>query len=341
MSPISNPLLRIATRKSPLALWQAEFIRARLIALHPGLKVDLVPMSTRGDKILDTPLAKVGGKGLFVKELETALLNGEADLAVHSTKDVPMELPEGLSLDVICERASPFDALVLSQTLASSYDSQKANERPLAMIPLGALVGTSSLRRQCQLAYARPDLTFRSLRGNVNTRLRKLDEGEFDVIILAAAGLERLGFSDRIFSYADVDILLPAVGQGALSLELRADDRDTLSLLQPLHHEATAQCVYAERAMNRRLNGGCQVPIAGYATLDSGSLHIRGRVGSIDGERLLQSEQSVQLATDNVFGETENRYVEATEVGQKVAELLLDDGAEAILAQAYVLNGSN
>ena len=322
-------------------MWQAEYIRNRLIALHPNLQVDLVPMSTRGDKILDTPLAKVGGKGLFVKELETALINGDADLAVHSTKDVPMELPAGLSLDVICERANPFDAVVLSQQLLSKNDPQLENEQALPMIPAGAVVGTSSLRRQCQMAYARPDLTFKSLRGNVNTRLNHLDQGEFDVIILAAAGLERLGFGERIFAFVAAETLLPAVGQGALSIELRTDDNETHSLLRSLHHEPTAHCVYAERAMNRSLNGGCQVPIAGYATLDGGVLNLRGRVGAIDGTRLLQANRSVHFSEVKQVSESSHTYENAEALGHEVANLLLEDGAEALLSQAYGLNRSD
>ena len=243
-------IIRIATRKSPLALWQAEYIQQRLLELNPGLQVELVKMVTQGDKILDTPLAKVGGKGLFVKELEVGMLNGDADIAVHSMKDVPVEFPAGLHLAVICEREDPRDAFV-SNRFTSIED-----------LPHGATVGTSSLRRQCQLRAWRPDLKISDLRGNVNTRLAKLDEGKYDAIILASAGLIRLGFSDRIRAFLDTDICLPAIGQGAVGVECRVDDERINALLEPLNHERTHTCVMAERAMNHRLEGGCQVPIA-------------------------------------------------------------------------------
>ena len=239
-------------------------------------------MSTRGDKILDAPLAKVGGKGLFVKELETALLDGRADIAVHSTKDVPMQLPAGLVLPVICQREDPFDALVLPSIQG---DKLLHTITKITDLPKGYTIGTSSLRRQCQLQQRRPDLQFKALRGNVNSRLTKLDNGEFDAIILAAAGLVRLGFADRINFHLPVDWMLPAVAQGALSIECRDDDTDTQALIRPLNDAVSALSVTAERAMNRCLNGGCQVPIAGFAQLNEAGdgLQLEGRVGAVDG----------------------------------------------------------
>ncbi len=304
--------IRIATRKSPLALWQAEFIKAELEKHHPGIQVELLGIKSRGDKILDVPLAKVGGKGLFVKELEHALLAKEADIAVHSMKDVPMEFPEGLGLPVICEREKPFDAFV-----SNRYDSLDA-------LPQGAVVGTSSLRRETQIRAYRPDLEIRFLRGNVNTRLAKLDAGEYDAIILAAAGLMRLQMEDRIRALISDELCLPAGGQGAVGVECRLDDQRVLDLLKPLHHQPTAYCVLAERAMNRRLEGGCQVPIAGYATLNAAgdSLHLRGLVGRPDGSLVLRGE---------VRGP-----VEACEaLGVQLAEELLAKGAGAILREVY------
>ena len=270
--------LRIATRKSPLALWQAEHIKARLINLYPQLTVELVTFTTQGDKILDTPLAKIGGKGLFVKELEVAMLDGRADIAVHSMKDVPMEFPEGLQLGVICQRENPRDAFVSNQYI------------DLDDLPEGAVVGTSSLRRQCQIQQQRPDLVIKSLRGNVQTRLAKLDAGEYDAIILAAAGLLRMEMDDRISAYMPPEVSLPAGGQGALGIEWRTDDELVKRLLAPLHHEVTAQCVLAERALNRRLQGGCQVPIACYAEYRGEQLWLRGLVGSLDGQQILRTE---------------------------------------------------
>ncbi|MCG9481711.1 hydroxymethylbilane synthase [Acinetobacter pittii] len=302
--------LKIATRQSPLALWQAEYIRARLQELHPDLTVELVKFVTQGDKILDTPLAKIGGKGLFVKELEAALLDGRADLAVHSMKDVPMALPEGLTLAVICEREDPFDAFVSNQF------------EKFADLPQGAKVGTSSLRRKSQILKQRPDLQIIDLRGNVGTRLAKLDEGQYDAIILASAGLKRLGLSERIRHCLTPDISLPAVGQGALGLECRAADQDVLALIQPLLHEETDVCVRAERAFNAYLEGGCQVPIAGYATLQNGQIHIEGRVGSADGQTLLRAE-----LTD----EANN----AQQLGENLARNLLDQGAGELLKALY------
>ncbi|WP_218949541.1 MULTISPECIES: hydroxymethylbilane synthase [unclassified Acinetobacter] len=303
-------ILKIATRQSPLALWQAEHIRARLEALHANLKVELVTFVTQGDKILDTPLAKIGGKGLFVKELEAALLDGRADLAVHSMKDVPMALPEGLSLAVICEREDPLDAFV-SNTY-NSFDE----------LPQGAKVGTSSLRRKCQILKQRPDLEIIDLRGNVGTRLSKLDAGNYDAIILASAGLKRLGLAERIRHTLEPVVSLPAVGQGALGLECRSQDQTVLDLILPLMHTETNACVRAERAFNAYLEGGCQVPIAGYATLENGQIHLEGRVGSVDGQTLLKAQQ---------VGFPE----QAEQLGVKLAQDLLAQGAGEILKALY------
>ncbi|MGR2827260.1 hydroxymethylbilane synthase [Acinetobacter sp. 1124_18A] len=302
--------LKIATRQSPLALWQAEYIRARLQELHPDLTVELVKFVTQGDKILDTPLAKIGGKGLFVKELEAALLDGRADLAVHSMKDVPMALPEGLTLAVICEREDPLDAFVSNQF------------EKFADLPQGAKVGTSSLRRKSQILKQRPDLQIIDLRGNVGTRLAKLDDGQYDAIILASAGLKRLGLSERIRHCLTPDISLPAVGQGALGLECRAADQHVLALIQPLLHEETDVCVRAERAFNAYLEGGCQVPIAGYATLQNGQIHIEGRVGSADGQTLLRAELTDEASN-------------AQQLGENLARNLLDQGAGELLKALY------
>ncbi len=302
--------IRIATRKSALALWQAEYVKARLEASHPGLKVSLVPMVSRGDKLLDAPLAKIGGKGLFVKELETALLENEADIAVHSMKDVPMEFPEGLGLYCICEREDPRDAFV-----SNHFDDLDA-------LPPGSVVGTSSLRRQAQLLARRPDLKIQFLRGNVNTRLAKLDAGEYDAIILAAAGLIRLGFGERIRSSISVDESLPAGGQGAVGIECRTTDSELHALLECLNHAPTATRVVAERALNKRLNGGCQVPIACYAVLEGEQLWLRGLVGQPDGTVLLRAEGRAPAA-------------DAEALGVQVAEALLDQGAEQILQAVY------
>ncbi len=302
--------LRIATRKSALAMWQAEHVKARLEALHPGLEVELLAMSTKGDKILDVPLAKVGGKGLFVKELESAMLEDRADIAVHSMKDVPMEFPEGLGLAVISEREDPTDAFVSNKY--TNFDD----------LPEGAVVGTSSLRRRCQISERRPDLKVDWLRGNVNTRLAKLDNGEYDAIILASSGLKRLGFHDRISTTIDDTISLPAAGQGALGIECRLADVDIIELIKPLTHEPSQTCVTAERAMNRRLEGGCQVPIAGYAVLEGDQLFVRGLVGEPDGSRILREE---------VRGPAD----QAEQLGIQLAEALLAQGAGKILESVY------
>ncbi|RUO32658.1 hydroxymethylbilane synthase [Aliidiomarina sanyensis] len=302
--------LTIATRKSALALWQAEHIKARLESLHPGLSVTLLPMSTRGDVILDTPLAKIGGKGLFVKELEVAMLEGRADIAVHSMKDVPVEFPEGLELATICTREDPRDAFV-----SNAYKS-------LADMPAGSVVGTCSLRRRCQIAEQFPHLVIRDLRGNVQTRLRKLDDGEFDAIILAASGLKRLELDKRITACLPVELSLPANGQGALGIECRSDDSRVKALLKPLEDEATRVCVLAERAMNRRLQGGCQVPIGAFAELHDGKIHLRGLVGDPDGARVVR---------DEIDGPAAN----FEDLGIQLAEKLLAQGAGDILAAVY------
>lgn len=302
--------LKIATRQSPLALWQANYVKDRLQQLYPDLTIELVPMVTKGDVILDSPLAKIGGKGLFVKELENALLNKEADIAVHSMKDVPMQFPEGLGLAVICQREDPRDAFV-----SHSY-------RTFAELPQGAVVGTSSLRRQCQLKALRPDLNIRSLRGNVGTRLSKLDNGDYDAIILASAGLIRLGLADRIASFIDVKQSLPAAGQGAVGIECRTNDMQVQALLAPLADAETTYCVRAERAMNNHLQGGCQVPIGGYAVLQQGQLYLRALVGDIDGSRIIRAEG--KSAVEN-----------AEVLGVKIAEQLLAQGADKILQAIY------
>lgn len=307
---MSVDIVRIATRKSPLALWQAEFVKAQLEHFHPNIKVELVTMVTKGDKILDTPLAKVGGKGLFVKELETAMLEGRADIAVHSMKDVPMDFPEGLGLDVICEREDPRDAFV-SNTF-----------KTLDELPAGSIVGTSSLRRQCQIRAARPDLIIRDLRGNVGTRLGKLDNGEYDAIILAAAGLIRLEMLERIASFIEPEQSLPAVGQGAVGIECRVEDERIKTLLAPLEHTETRQRVLAERALNKRLEGGCQVPIGSYCVIEGSNFWLRALVGSPDGSVMLTEEARGPLA-------------DAEKTAVVMADKLLNRGGREILQQVY------
>lgn len=302
--------VRIATRKSKLAMWQAEHIQARLSELYPTLNVELVPMSTKGDVILDTPLAKIGGKGLFVKELEAAMLDGRADLAVHSMKDVPVEFPPGLELHTICESEDPRDAFV-----SNHYQD-------LTQLPAGAVVGTCSLRRRCQIKEKFPQLEIKDLRGNVQTRLRKLDEGQFDAIILAASGLLRLELGHRITSCIPVEQSLPANGQGVLGIEVRSDDDDIKTLLEPLQCPQTRHRVLAERAMNRRLQGGCQVPIGAFAEIKDQRLYLRGLVGDPDGTEVLRDEVEGDLA-------------QAEELGVKLAEKLLAQGAGEILEAVY------
>ncbi|MDN4503067.1 hydroxymethylbilane synthase [Alteromonadaceae bacterium BrNp21-10] len=307
---MTDRVIRIATRQSALALWQAEFVKSALQAAHPGLQVTLVPMTTKGDQILDSPLAKVGGKGLFIKELEVAMQEDRADIAVHSMKDVPIEFPAGFSIHAICEREDPRDAFV-----SNHHDNLNA-------LPQGAIVGTSSLRRQVQIKKLRPDLKIKDLRGNVNTRLAKLDAGDYDAIILASAGLLRLEMPERIQEYIAAEVSLPAVGQGAVGIECRDDDHELIQLLAPLHHQATAQCVLAERALNKKLQGGCQVPIGSFAQLQDDTLHLRGFVGAIHDERILYADASAP-----------NTQSEA--LGLKVAQALIDQGAEELLQQAY------
>lgn len=308
MTPAITTPLRIATRESPLALWQAHHVKQLLQRHHPDLPVDIIGMTTRGDQLLDTSLAKIGGKGLFVKELEVALLDGRADIAVHSMKDLPMLLPEGLSLGAICEREDPSDALV-SDVYASLND-----------LPVGGRVGTSSLRRQCQLRAAYPHLKAVDLRGNVNTRLAKLEAGDYDAIILATAGLVRLRLADRIRQRLPTELFLPAAGQGAIGIECRREDRRILELLAPLDHAATRICIAAERAVNRHLDGSCEVPIAAYAELEGDQqMYLRARVGSPDGAQLLCDELRGSAAT-------------AEQLGVEVAERLLQRGARDILA---------
>ncbi len=300
-------LLRLATRKSPLALWQAEHEAAALRTYWPGLTVELVPLSTQGDQRLDSSLARIGGKGLFVKELEQALLEGHADCAVHSLKDVPVELPPGLELGVYLEREDPYDAWV-------------SNRYPqLTDAPNGARIGSASLRRQCQLRAWRPDLRVEVLRGNVNTRLKKLDANEYDGIILAAAGLRRLGFAARIAQVLAPELSLPAIGQGVLAIECREGDTAVLTLLTPLHHDATASCVAAERAFNLRLGGGCQAPVAAFAQWQGKHLRLQGLVGAVDGRRMLRAEQIGAGTTPAALG-------------KELADTLLRQGAAALLA---------
>ena len=302
--------LRIATRKSPLALWQAEHVKTRLMEAHEGLDVELVTFTTKGDKILDTPLAKIGGKGLFVKELETALLNGEADIAAHSIKDVPMEFPEGLFLATILEREEPCDAFV-----SNKIDS-------IQKLPIGATVGTCSLRRKSQLLHKRPDIKIKDLRGNVNSRLKKLDNGDYDAIILACAGLVRLEMTDRIKQRISSSWILPAVGQGAVGLEAREGDDEVLELISVLNHTDTSDRIKAERALNKRLQGGCQVPIASYAMLDGDTLHLQALVGEPDGSLIIE-------------GDISGHRNDGEQLGEELADDLLSRGAKEILEKLY------
>ena len=308
---MTDNILRIATRKSPLAIWQAEHVTSLLQRLHPQLRIELVRMSTSGDKLLDSPLSQVGGKGLFVKELEQGLLSGAADIAVHSMKDVPVELPPGLHLPVILQREDPRDAFV---------SKQYAN---IDELPPGARLGTASLRRQCQLRSRRPDLDIVTLRGNVNSRLAKLDGGEYAAIMLAAAGLIRLGMGARITRFLEPDESLPAIGQGAIGIECRDGDSRVLELIGALDHAPTHICVRAERALNLRLHGGCQVPIAGFAELGHGVILLRGLVGSLDGQRFVR-------------GDISGKPEDAEELGTVLAEDLLARGAGEILAELHV-----
>jgi len=302
----SEHILRIATRQSRLALWQAEHVAALLRAAHPGLKVELVPMTTQGDRILDRPLANIGGKGLFIKELELAMSEHRADIAVHSMKDVPSELPPGMVLAAMLPRADPRDAFV------------SLRHKDFASLPQGARVGTSSLRRQCQLKYARPDLELITLRGNVDTRLRKLEEEQYDAIILAAAGLIRLGLESRITQYFDYEHSVPAVGQGIIGIECRADDARNIDFVRALNDAEAWQCCLAERAFAQRLEGSCQSPIAGFATLTGKQLQLHGVIGSPDGREVYRGANSGASA-------------DARAIGVELAERLLKDGAEQLL----------
>ena len=307
---MTNKVIRIATRQSPLALWQAEHVAALLSRSFPEVTPQLVKMVTRGDKILDAPLAKVGGKGLFVKELEEGMLAGDADIAVHSMKDVPMEFPEGLHLAAILEREDPSDAFV-SNRFANLND-----------LPINSRIGTSSLRRECQIKELFPNAEVIPLRGNVNTRLAKLDAGEYDAIILASAGLIRLGLADRITRSLPDSVSLPAVGQGAIGIECRVDDVEINEMLKALHHKETGLCVTAERAMNTRLNGGCQVPIAGFAVLENGQVFMRGLVGNPDGSLIYRAEKTGSVD-----------QIEA--IGRLIAEDLLSQGADKVLQALF------
>lgn len=303
--------IRIATRKSPLALWQANFVKQQLETFHPALVVELVPMVTQGDVLLESPLSKIGGKGLFVKQLEQAIMNGQADIAVHSIKDIPAVFPQGLTLSTVCQRDEMRDALISNQY------------QHLDELPHGAVVGTSSLRRQCQLRARYPHLQIKDLRGNVGTRLTKLDNQEYDAIILAAVGLKRLGLQNRIKQYIDTDLILPAVGQGAIGIESRADDKTLSELVAPLEDKNSRICIEAERAMNLALQGGCQVPIACLSQLENDSLTLCGLVGRIDGSEMIKAE---------ITGDS----TQAEALGRQLADNLLAQGAKAILAE---LNG--
>ncbi|MBI0095699.1 MULTISPECIES: hydroxymethylbilane synthase [Gilliamella] len=300
--------IRIATRKSPLALWQANFVKQNLLLAHKDLTVELIPMVTQGDIILDSPLSKIGGKGLFVKQLEQAILNNEADIAVHSIKDIPAQFPEGLMLAAICQRDEVRDAFV-----ANKYAS-------LNDLPEGAIVGTSSLRRQCQLRSHYPHLIIKDLRGNVGTRLNKLDDGQYDAIILASVGLKRLSLEHRITQYIGTDLMLPAVGQGAIGIESRTDDKQILDIISVLDDKKSRVCIQAERAMNNALQGGCQVPIAGYCRLNNDELTLQGLVGRVDGSKIIKQQITGFIN-------------EAESLGEKLAKQLLNQGADLILTE--------
>ena len=300
--------IRIATRKSPLALWQANFVKQNLLLAHKDLTVELIPMVTQGDIILDSPLSKIGGKGLFVKQLEQAILNNEADIAVHSIKDIPAQFPEGLMLAAICQRDEVRDAFV-----ANKYAS-------LNDLPKGTIVGTSSLRRQCQLRSHFPHLIIKDLRGNVGTRLNKLDDEQYDAIILASVGLKRLSLEHRITQYIDTDLMLPAVGQGAIGIESRTDDKQILDIISVLDDKESRACIQAERAMNNALQGGCQVPIAGYCRLNNDELTLQGLVGRVDGSKIIKQQITGFIN-------------EAESLGEKLAKQLLNQGADLILTE--------
>lgn len=315
----------IGTRGSKLALWQAEWVKSELQRKNPGIKVELNRIKTTGDKILDVPLAKVGGKGLFVKEIEEALLSGKADLAVHSMKDVPTDFPEGLHLSVICKREDPRDAFISQiQDLRPGGPLGETNFKiqNFESLPRGATIGTSSLRRSSQLLNIRPDLKIEQLRGNLDTRLRKLDEGKFDAIILAAAGIKRLGWASRITEIIPPEISLPAIGQGAIGIECRIGDTFINNIIVPLNHPETSVCVRSERAFLKKLEGGCQVPIAAHARLIDGKIIMDGLVGSISGDRIIRGR---------IEGNAEN----AEPLGVALAEDVLSRGAKKILDEVY------
>src|ERR1700690_461053 len=324
---MKNRKIIIGTRASQLALWQAEWVKSELERLYPGIKVELNKIKTTGDKILDVPLAKVGGKGLFVKEIEEAMLRGEADIAVHSMKDVPTEFPEGLHLAVICKREDPRDAFITGSGEAAAFAGDATvvahRDAPISFNNLkqGAVIGTSSLRRSCQLLHIRPDLKIAQLRGNLDTRIRKLDEGQFDAIILAAAGVKRLGWSERITEILSTETSLPAIGQGAIGIECRTDG-DINDLVALLNDPETSTCVRAERAFLKKLEGGCQVPIAAYARLEDKILVMEGLVGSVAGDIIIKEE-------------IEGAPSEAEALGLALAERLLSRGAKKILDEVY------
>ena len=299
-------MLKIATRKSPLALWQAEFVKSKLETIYPDLKVELVKMTTQGDQILNSPLSKIGGKSLFIKELEVGIMEGRADIAVHSMKDVPYELPKGFEIGAILERESPFDAFV-SNDFNSIQD-----------LPVGARLGSCSLRRIVQVKALRPDLEILDLRGNVNTRLKKLDDGEYDAIILACSGLARLGFDNRIKQDLSPDDSLPAVGQGALGIEIEANDHEISSLIKPLIHKKTQIEVSAERALNATLQGGCSVAIGAFATSEDSKLTLSGMVGNVDSGEIIRVQET---------GETSKPI----DLGIRAAKKLLSLGARELL----------
>lgn len=306
---MTENVVRIGTRKSALALWQAEWIKKRLSELNPALHIELVKITTKGDKIIDSPLANIGGKGLFVKEIEEALLEGRADIAVHSMKDMPAELPDGLIIGAVPEREDPFDALLIRGEILMHL-------RP------GAIIGTSSLRRGAQLKKLRPDATIEPLRGNVDTRVRKLDEGQYDAVVLAVAGLKRMGLEDRIVEYLGPPHFLPAVGQGALAIQTRENDDSTNSLIAPLEHGPSRTTTAAERAFLAELQGGCQVPIAAYAAHVGEKLHVAGMVASLDGSTILRQDM-------------EGDPSDAEEIGKTLGKKLLEKGADKILEEIY------
>jgi hydroxymethylbilane synthase len=332
---VKSKRITIGTRGSKLALWQAEFVKTELQKLYPDLKVEILKIKTTGDKILDVPLAQVGGKGLFVKEIEEALLRHEADIAVHSMKDVPTDFPDGLHLAVVCEREDPRDALIVNKKLKGEIKKSNPPLPPFSKggqggitqslifsLPQNAKIGTSSLRRSCQLLSLRPDLKIEQLRGNLDTRLRKLDEGQFDAIILAAAGVKRLGLQDRITEILPPDISLPAIGQGAVGIECRINDEFVNDLISPLNHPETFICVKAERAFLKKLEGGCQVPIAAHARLKDGRIVLDGLVGSISGDKIIK-------------GYSEGEAGHAENLGITLAEEILSKGAKEILDEVY------